>query len=56
MVCFQHLRVKGVGVSKVVKDNCKRQFVNLARIQLEKGQVSAEDMLDADLPEVSLCQ
>ena len=42
--------VKGVGVSKVVKDNCKRQFVKLARTQLEKGQVSCEDMLAADLP------
>ncbi len=38
------------GISKEEKDNCKRQFPALMKIQLSTGQVTAEDMLAAGLP------
>jgi hypothetical protein len=38
------------GLSKEVKDNCRRQFQAMMKIQLQNGQVTAEDMLAAGLP------
>ncbi len=38
------------GVPKEVKDNYRKQFQPLMKIQLDKGQVTAEDMLAAGLP------
>jgi len=42
---------KEVGISRVVKQHCRKQFQGLMEIQLENGQISYSDMRGVGIPE-----
>ena len=42
--------MKDIGLPKVVKEHCRRQFHPLMKIQFDRGQISYPEMLEKDIP------